>query len=182
MEILDILDEQGNITGKTEERAIVHEKGLWHTHVGIWLMNQKGELLFQKRAETKKVNPNKWTRTGGHVDSGETPLHAIQRETEEEIGVKIPLDEIELIDIKKEEINIPDTEIINRHFVYNYFAKVDYELKDYTIDTEEVSDIKYITIEEIKKAIENKDEKYTFTRNKNINEIIKFLENKRKDI
>ena len=182
MELIDIVDENNNLTGKVADRKIIHQEGLWHRHVGAWLMNEKGELLLQKRSTKKLRNANKWSRTGGHVDSGETPLHAIQRETEEEIGVKIPLDEIELIDIKKEEINIPDTEIINRHFVYNYFAKVDYELKDYTIDTEEVNDIKYITIEEIKKAIENKDEKYTFTRNKNINEIIKFLENKRKDI
>lgn len=33
MELLDVLDEQGNLTGKAEERKVVHEKGLWHIHV-----------------------------------------------------------------------------------------------------------------------------------------------------
>ena len=81
MELIDVLDENGNYTGKVEERENVHNNGLWHIHVGVWIMNQKGELLFQQRSKNKKVNPNKWTRTGGHVDSGETPLKAVQRET-----------------------------------------------------------------------------------------------------
>lgn len=86
MELLDVLDENANKTGKVEERRVVHEKGLWHAHVGVWLMNEKGELLFQQRASTKKSGPNKWTRTGGHVDSGETPLQAVQRETKGDKG------------------------------------------------------------------------------------------------
>jgi len=133
MELLDILDEQGNFTGKAEERKVVHERGLWHIHVGVWLMNEEGKLLFQKRSENKKINPNKWTRTGGHVDSGETPLVGIQRETAEEIGVKIPKEKFELIDIDKTEVYFPEKQKYNRHFVYNYFADVDYKIGDYTI-------------------------------------------------
>ena len=67
------------------DKAVAHEKGLWHIHVGVWIMNKKGELLFQQRSMQKKINPGKWTRTGGHVDSGETPLQAVQRETYEEM-------------------------------------------------------------------------------------------------
>ena len=70
MELLDVLDENGNYTGQVEERKVIHEKGLWHIHVGVWIMNKKGELLFQQRSMQKKINPGKWTRTGGHVDSG----------------------------------------------------------------------------------------------------------------
>ena len=81
MELLDIFDENMKKIG-VEDRKIVHEKGLWHIHVGIWLMNEEGEVLFQKRGENVKRNPNKWTRTGGHVDSGETPLTGLQREVE----------------------------------------------------------------------------------------------------
>ena len=131
MELLDVLDENGNLTGRAEERKIVHEQGLWHIHVGVWIMNQKGELLFQKRSPNKIINPNKWTRTGGHVDSGETPIKGIQRETEEEIGVKLPLEKFENIGIDKVQIYFEDKKIYNRHFVYNYFAMVDYKLKDF---------------------------------------------------
>ena len=49
MELIDVLDENGIYIGKVEERENVHNNGLWHIHVGVWIMNQKGELLFQQR-------------------------------------------------------------------------------------------------------------------------------------
>ena len=182
MELLDVLDENGNYTGKVEERKNVHDNGLWHIHVGVWIMNKNGELLFQQRSMKKKINPGKWTRTGGHVDSEETPLNAVQRETYEEIGVKIPLNEFKLLNIDKEEVYIPDYQIINRHFVYSYFAVVDYKIEDYSMQEEEVSDLKYITIEEKENAYKNKDDRYTFIRWNRIDEIIEELKEIRKSI
>ena len=176
MELLDVLDENGQLTGQKEERSIVHEKGLWHIHVGAWIMNEKGELLFQKRSPNKKVNPNKWTRTGGHVDSGEVPLIDVQREVEEEIGVKIPRDKFELINIKKQ----PKGK--GNHFTYSYFVFVNYKIEDYTMQVEEVSDLKYMTIEEMEDAYNNNDENYTFTGWKDFTETIEYLKNKRKEM
>ncbi len=54
MEYLDVVDENNNLTGKTEERNIIHEKGIWHREVAVWIMNEQGEILLQKRASTKK--------------------------------------------------------------------------------------------------------------------------------
>ena len=176
MELLDVLNEDMQILG-TEERSIIHEKGLWHIHVGVWIMNEEGKLLFQKRAATKNRNPNKWTRTGGHVDSGETPIIGIQREVEEEIGVKIPEEEFELINIKQE---MPDE--CNHHFTYNYFVYVNYKIEDYTIQKEEVSDLKYISIEEMEELKKNNDNNYTFTSWKNIDKVIEFLKEKRQNL
>ena len=48
VELFDVLDEQGNKTGKTENKKIIHEKGLWHSAVHIWIYNSKGEILLQK--------------------------------------------------------------------------------------------------------------------------------------
>ena len=182
MELLDVLDENGNYTGKSEERQVVHNDGLWHIHVGVWIMNKKGELLFQKRSMKKKVNPGKWTRTGGHVDSGETPLKAIQRETYEEIGVEIPIDDFKLLSIKKEEVYLKDYKVINRHFIYSYFALVDYKIEDYSMQEEEISDLKYTTIEEMEEAYKNMDDSYTFVRWNNIEKLIEELKELRKNI
>lgn len=182
MELLDILDEKGDYTGIAEERKAVHDKGLWHIHVGVWIMNKKGELLFQQRSMQKSVNPGKWTRTGGHVDSGETPLDAIQRETYEEIGVKIPLEKFKLLNINKEEYKTHNSASMARQFIYSYFALVDFQLEDYTMQTEEVSDLKYITIEEMEKACENKDDSYTFINWSIIDEIIQELKELRERI
>lgn len=179
MELLDILNEEGELTGKKEERSIVHKKGLWHIHVGVWMMNENGELLFQKRSAIKKVNPNRWTRTGGHVDSGETPLIGVQREVQEEVGVNIPLDKFELINIEK------NATTHSKHFTHNYFVLVNYKIDEYTMQQEEVSDLKYITIEEMERAIQEHDTNYTFVDWKNIEktkEIFEYLKNKRKEL
>lgn len=57
MELLDVLDEEGNMTGKIEDKDVIHEKALWHKEVDAWIVNQKGEILIQKRAKTKKQAP-----------------------------------------------------------------------------------------------------------------------------
>lgn len=173
MELLDVLDEDRNVIG-VEDRSVVHEKGLWHIHVGVWIMNEKGELLFQKRAINKKRNPNKWTRTGGHVDSGETPIIGIQREVEEEIGVKIPQDKFELISIEKLE-----SDKKNRQFTYNYFAYVNYKIEEYTMQEEEVSDLKYISIEEMEKLKRENNQDYTFVKWDTFDEKISMLKKMR---
>lgn len=182
MELIDVLDENGKYTGRVEERKKVHDNGLWHIHVGVWIMNKKGELLFQKRSMEKKVNPGKWSRTGGHVDSGETPLEAIQRETYEEIGVKIPTDKFKLLSIRKEEVYLTNYKVINRHFIYSYFALVDYKIEDYSMQEEEISDLKYMTIEEMEEAYKNMDDSYTFVRWNNIEKLIEELKELRKNI
>ena len=52
-EYLDILDEQGNKTGKTKLRSEVHHDGDWHKSVHIWILNSKGDVLLQRRSLTK---------------------------------------------------------------------------------------------------------------------------------
>ena len=103
------------------------------------------------------------------------------RETYEEIGVKIPLDKFKLLSVKKEEVYIPDYQVTNRHFIYSYFAVVDYKIEDYTKQEEEVSDLKYITIEEMEKAYKNKDANFTFIKWKNVDNVIEMLKEIRKE-
>ena len=54
-------------------------------------MNEKGELLLQKRAANKKQNPNKWGVCAGHIDAGETVEVSAIRELEEELGLKVTI-------------------------------------------------------------------------------------------
>jgi isopentenyl-diphosphate delta-isomerase len=59
MELIDIVNENNEFTGQIEEREIAYEKGLWRRTVSCWIMNEKGEILLQKRSSNKKKNPNK---------------------------------------------------------------------------------------------------------------------------
>ena len=103
MELVDIVNENNELTGQVEERWKAIEKGLWRRTVSCWIMNEKGEILLQKRAPNKRRNPNKWAKTGGQVDSKETPEEAIFREVKEELGIEIPKEQIKVVNIHKSE-------------------------------------------------------------------------------
>ena len=55
MELVDIVDENNQLTGQVEERWDAYNKGLWRRTVSCWIMNEKGEVLLQKEevAEVK---------------------------------------------------------------------------------------------------------------------------------
>ena len=58
MELIDIVNENNEFTGQIEEREIAYEKGLWRRTVSCWIMNEKGEILLQKRSSNKKILTN----------------------------------------------------------------------------------------------------------------------------
>lgn len=177
MELIDIVDENNELTGQVEERWTAYEKGLWRRTVSCWIMNEKGEVLLQKRTENKRRNPNKWAKTGGQVDSGENAEDAIFREVKEELGIEIPKEQIKIIEIRKSDDK-------NKRFAYNFIFVVNYKKEEYILQKEEVSEVKYFTIEDMEIAKKNNDINYTFC---NWNEEVFYremnlLKNKRKEI
>lgn len=81
MEYFDVLNENGEFTGKVETRENCHEKGLWHRAIYGFIFNEQGEVLLQKRSKTKKLWPGLWDITaGGHVLAGEFGEQALIRE------------------------------------------------------------------------------------------------------
>lgn len=53
-EYFDILDENGNKIGKTKLRSEVHRDGDWHKAVHIWILNNNGDVLLQRRCAKKR--------------------------------------------------------------------------------------------------------------------------------
>lgn len=176
MELVDIVNENNELTGQVEERWKAIEKGLWRRTVSCWIMNEKGEILLQKRTPSKRRNPNKWAKTGGQVDSKETPEEAIFREVKEELGIEIPKEQIKVVNIRKSEKG--------KRFAYNFLFVVNYKLEDYTLQKEEVSEVRYYTIEELEVAKKVNDSNYTFCNwdNEDFDRVIDLLKNKRKEI
>lgn len=92
LEFFDILDENGNKTGRIKERSLVHEDGDIHGTVHIWIRRKTGkgyDLLLQKQKQTKDSFPGCYDiSSAGHISAGDEPLETALRELEEELGIK----------------------------------------------------------------------------------------------
>ena len=105
-ELIDILDAEGNYTGKTAMKSEAHKKGLFHPTIHVWCYSGLGKVLLQQRGVKKEIYPLKWdVSVAGHIGAGESPEVGAFREVKEEIGVTINLEELEKIDVIKEGSN-----------------------------------------------------------------------------
>ena len=67
------------------------------TPVATAILYQQGRYLMQLRDNIPGiVYPGYWAFFGGHIEPGETPLEAVKREVQEEIGYTLPIEPIEL--------------------------------------------------------------------------------------
>jgi isopentenyldiphosphate isomerase len=99
--ILNIVSEDDEIVGEAT-RHDVHEKGLLHREVHVWLYNGKGELFFQKRAEDKDTFPGLLDASiGGHVEVGDSYEKTAVKEAMEETGLEINPADLKLAGILK---------------------------------------------------------------------------------
>lgn len=94
-EFMDLVDDNDQIIGRTAQKEI-YDKKLTHRIVHVFLIDPKTKKIYlQKRSEKKDFLPGYYcTSAGGHVKSGESYEEAAKRELEEELGLKIDLDEL----------------------------------------------------------------------------------------
>lgn len=165
-ELILILDENGNSTGKLEKRSVVHEKLLWHNEIALWILNPKDKtLLLQRRAANKKSNPNKLAPCAGHVTGYDTIEKSVIREAQEEYG----------IDISKYKLNYMRTirckNPNNNCFSNHFYILADIPLADFKIQEEELSEVLYISLENLKNLVFSNSPEVAIRNNK-INEEI----------
>lgn len=141
MELRDLYDEDKKLTGETIYKGQDVPKGRYYITVVVFIQNNKNEFLLQKRAKKKD---GKWATTGGHPVSGETSKQGIITEIKEELG----------IDVVKENVKLFKTIKTEDDFVDIYYLKEDIDIKEIKIQKEEVEDVKWATIEEIQKMIQ----------------------------
>lgn len=89
MELWDVLDRDGHKKGRVMVRGDQIQPGDYHLVVHVWIKNDKGEYLIQKRSHTVEQWPGVWAATGGSVIVGEDSLSGAVREVEEEMGLAL---------------------------------------------------------------------------------------------
>lgn len=159
-EKFDVLNELGEFTGEIATREECHKQGLWHRAVYAFIIDDKGNILLQKRSENKKLWPNMWDVTvGGHVDAGEFGRQALIREVKEELGIEIKDDDVKYL-IGSTSIN-EQGDIINKHYNECYLITKNIDISDIKIQKEEVSEVRYFSKDELLKRISNNYEGLT---------------------
>lgn len=92
MERLDIVDDNGNPTDETVDRADAHARGIQHRTAHVWLIREKNgvlEVLLQKRSADKDSYPGCWDiSSAGHIPAGQGFRESAVRELREELGVE----------------------------------------------------------------------------------------------
>lgn len=154
-ELIDLLNEQGQIVG-TVDKAVAHRDGLWHRSVHVWVLNEKNEILMQKRCEQKKFFPNHWDVSfAGHIGAGETSSITAVREGEEELGIDLKESDLKFLFTIKEKFKWNN--IQSNEFVDVYLMRTNLKVEDFKYQKEEVAEAKYFTLNEFFAQIHNSD-------------------------
>ena len=154
----DLYDINSNKTNLTYYKGDNIPKGYYPMVVMIAIQNSKGEFLMQKRVEAKGGD---YGVTGGHPKSGETPYEGILTEVMEELG----------IDISGNEIIEFASGCDGKECYKMYYTKIDLDLSKLQIQKEELSEVKWFSLDELKamvqKNILNQDQIAFFTKCQN---------------
>lgn len=143
-EYWDLYDGAGLPTGEKHLRGEAIPEGRFHKVVHIWIRNDKGELLIQKRSDTVDNCPGEWATTGGAVTVGEEPLVSAVRELSEELGIRVSVSELNyLLTVRRREA-----------FCYVYLLNKDIPIDRLTLQECEVSEVAWMTRDVIRKMTE----------------------------
>ena len=132
-----------------------HEKGVLHRAFSVFILNQKSQLMLQRRALDKYHSPGLWTNTCcSHPRESESNIEAGVRRLKEEMGFTTPLKSLFSF-IYKSKFDNGLTEHEFDHVLLGYYDKQPF------INTIEVSEWKWMSLDKIILEIKNKPEDFT---------------------
>lgn len=154
-ELIDVIDPDGMSVVATALRSEVHRLGLWHRTVHVWVLNGKKELLLQKRSKSKESFPGLWDiSAAGHITSGDASKNAALRELMEELGIQAGEDELTLLFTITGHYESPSKHFVDNEFSDVYLLRADIPIDKVAVDGDEVDEVKYMSVEELKRELE----------------------------
>ncbi len=155
MEHVILVDDNDNAIG-TMEKMEAHRKGLLHRAFSVVLFNSKGEILIQKRAQSKYHSGGLWTNACcSHPLPNEPIAEATQRKLKQEMGIEL------------------QTTFAYKFFYYTQFEAnlIEHECDHVftgtfdgvpIINPNEVEDWKYISMEKLCEDVRANPDHYTY--------------------
>ena len=143
-ELRDLYDKFSNKTDKTYYKGDKIPEGYYPMVVMVVIRNSKGEFLMQKRVASKGGD---WGVTGGHPKSGETPIEGMITEVKEELG----------LEFSKEDFTEYDSGCDGKDCYKMYFVNKDIDINDIVIQEEELTEVKWFSMDELKEMVDKKE-------------------------
>jgi len=149
--LVDEQDKPIGAMGKLE----VHQKGLLHRAFSVFIFNDQGEVLLQRRALDKYHSAGLWTNTCcSHPLPNENTLSAANRRLKEEMGMATELKHKTSFIYKT-----PFDNQLTEHEFDHVF--VGYTNDNPVINKEEVDSFKWVGLDSLKKEIKTSPELFT---------------------
>jgi isopentenyldiphosphate isomerase len=156
-ELIDIVDEDGEPTGKHVEVMYAHVHGTRHRCAHVWVLHN-GKILLQKRAEHKRIDPNKYDiSASGHIKAGEEPLQAAIRELHEQLSLTITKDDLEFVYTQEANDSRPGYKNNELNFVY--ITEVN-SIDNIKFSDAEVQEITEFTPQELEDALAGREKDF----------------------
>jgi isopentenyldiphosphate isomerase/ribosomal protein S18 acetylase RimI-like enzyme len=144
-ELFDILDVDGNPTGRTKPRGVPFEEGEYRRVVHIVILSDDGKMLIQQRQFFKSGWAGMWDVTvGGSASTGENGRVAAQRELKEEIGLDLDFTNVRPI----------ITLAFDRGFDDFFVFKKNVDINTLKLQPEEVRDVMWADCDTVCKMID----------------------------
>lgn len=159
-EKIDILDEQGEKTGRVAWKSEAHRMGLWHRCFHLWIVDpgespDGSHLLVQRRASGKETWPNRLDVTAaGHLMAGESGLDGL-REVEEELGLLVGADELAPLGTRRSELEIPAG--MDREFQDVFLLVRQLSPSDLRLQREEVASVARLSLGDMERLCEGEE-------------------------
>jgi isopentenyl-diphosphate delta-isomerase len=146
-ELVDLVDNQ-DIIAQVQWRSKIHEHPQLHARAVLaFIVNERGQLCFFRRAAHKSYAPNQWALVGGCVQSGETYEQAIIREIAEEVNVVVSPDKMKFLG------RVTPVDYPGKFFKGIFEIKIDQEMIPFNAD--DFSELVWLTPEQLKEAAQS---------------------------
>ena len=149
-----LVNEQDEPTG-IMEKIEVHKKALLHRAFSIFIFNDKGDMLLQKRAAGKYHSAGLWTNACcSHPQPDESTMEAATKRLQEEMGFTTVLEKAFDFIYK---VNF-DNGLTEHEFDHVFIGRYNEKISP---DPKEVSDYCYKSVQAVKDSMMSHPQQYT---------------------
>lgn len=140
------------------EKLEAHRRGLRHPAISVFVFDEAGRTLIQKRAAGKYHTPGLWANACcTHPHWGEAMLPCAERRLAEELGLELPLEPRGEIEYRAD----VGGGLVEHEVVQLFVAEVRADRAMPRPDPEEVAETRWITLERLRREIAEAPDRFT---------------------